>query len=209
MSSREEILEKLKNSCGIKDFVPEITKDPVSFIKDDVDMFSEFKNRIVENKSILHENTSDIASEINTIIENEGVKNLIYPSNLPIDINSLNIENKFEFNKNIEEFKEKIFEYDVSIIQARFGVSSHGVLCISASKEQPRTLSLTPRVCIALLKKENIVKSLSEALNKIKEQDGRLPTNTIFISGPSRTSDIELQLVIGVHGSQIMHVILY
>ncbi|WP_415270615.1 LUD domain-containing protein [Campylobacter sp.] len=53
-----------------------------------------------------------------------------------------------------------------------------------------------------------MVKSLSEQLNKIKAEDGRLPTNVVFISCPSRTSDIELQLVLGVHGSHIFYVVL-
>ena len=93
------------------------------------------------------------------------------------------------------------------MINARGGVSSHGVTCVS-SAEAPRLLSLAPKICVVILKRENIVKSLSEQLNKIKAEDGRLPTNVVFISGPSRTSDIELQLVLGVHGSQIFYVVL-
>ncbi|WP_194941643.1 LUD domain-containing protein, partial [Campylobacter coli] len=62
---------------------------------------------------------------------------------------------------------------------------------------------------IVLLKKEDIVKSLSEALNLVKKENEILPTNILFIAGPSRTADIELITVFGVHGPQIAHIIIY
>ena len=128
---------------------------------------------------------------------------------MPIDVSQVEAEVKFAFDRPVEEFKSELFNYDVSIIKATKAVSSHGVFCVTSSKEQPRLLSLTPKVCIVLLKKENIVKSLSGCLNEIKAEDGRLPTNILFICGPSRTSDIELVPVLGVHGSQIVYILVY
>ena len=59
-----------------------------------------------------------------------------------------------------------------------------------------------------LLKKQDVVKSLSACLNEIKKNE-KLPTNILFICGPSRTSDIELVPVLGVYGSQIVYVLVY
>ncbi|MGG7073584.1 lactate utilization protein C [Campylobacter sp. 9BO] len=205
--SREKILSKIKNVPVDMKFQ---SVDVVDFIKDEVgaDLVSEYIARATENKAFV-QTSSDLITDINAIITKENVKNLIYPTNLPIDLDAVLVESKFAFDKPIEEFKSELFSYDVSIIQARKAVSSHGVFCVTSSPAQPRLLSLTPKVCIVLLKRENIVKSLSVALNEIKAEDGRLPTNVLFICGPSRTSDIELVPVLGVHGSQIVYVLVY
>ena len=71
-------------------------------------------------------------------------------------------------------------------------------------------LSLAPNLCIVLLKKDRVKNSLVSALNALKvDQNGKLPSNILFIAGPSRTADIELITVFGVHGSQKAHLILY
>ncbi|MGP1485319.1 MAG: LutC/YkgG family protein [Campylobacter sp.] len=206
MNSKDQILSKIKNVSINAKFQ---SVDVVDFINDEADdLVFEYINRAIENKAFVQQ-SGDLTADINAIIEKENVKNLIYPTNLPLNLDKIQIENKFAFDKPIETFKSELFNYDVSIIQARKAVSSHGVFCVTSSKAQPRLLSLTPKVCIVLLKKENIVKSLSVALNEIKAEDGILPTNILFICGPSRTSDIELVPVLGVHGSQIVYVLVY
>ena len=207
--SKAEIFNALKNGAKHETLFSGATPDPKEFIVGaDSDIVAEFIARASANKSIIIESSEQrLKDSINEIITKENAKNLIYPQNLASLASELEIESKFAFDNDIESFKERIFDYDISVINARGGVSSHGVTCVS-SAEAPRLLSLTPKICVVILKRENIVKSLSEQLNKIKAEDGRLPTNVVFISGPSRTSDIELQLVLGVHGSQIFYVVL-
>ncbi|MCI7023967.1 MAG: lactate utilization protein C [Campylobacter sp.] len=207
--SKAEIFSALKNGAKHETLFSGATPDPKEFIVSaDSDIVAEFIARASANKSIIIESSEQrLKDSINEIIAKENAKNLIYPQNLASLAGKLEIESKFAFDNDIESFKERIFDYDISVINARGGVSSHGVTCVS-SAEAPRLLSLAPKICVVILKRENIVKSLSEQLNKIKAEDGRLPTNVVFISGPSRTSDIELQLVLGVHGSQIFYVVL-
>lgn len=207
MNSREEILNKIKDTKH-EIFLTEIFEHSTYINPSNKSDLETFKERILDNKSILIE-SSKLEESINEIIEKEKVKSLLYPTSLKLDISEIKIQNKSAFDKPIESFKEEIFSYDVSIIEADFGVSTHGVVCITSKKEQPRLLSLTPKVCICLLKKENIVPSIAEAIKQVKKEYGKLPTNTLFISGPSRTADIELQTVLGVHGSQIFYLILY
>lgn len=207
--SKAEIFNVLKNGAKHETLFSGATPDPKEFIVSaDSDIVAEFIARASANKSIIIESSEQrLKDSINEIIAKENAKNLIYPQNLAYLASKLEIESKFAFDNDIESFKERIFDYDISVINARGGVSSHGVTCVS-SAQAPRLLSLAPKICVVILKRENIVKSLSEQLNKIKAEDGRLPTNVVFISGPSRTSDIELQLVLGVHGSQIFYVVL-
>lgn len=210
MSSKDEILKRVQNGYKLP-ITNAAVVDPQDFILDkEHNVYEEFISKIVSNKAFLVQSSIDtLQDDIQNIINEQKAENLIYPDNLSFDISNLNINNKFKFDKPVDTFKKEIFNYDISIIDARGAVSSHGVVCIASSNTQPRLLSLTPRVCIALIKKDTIVRSLSQMLNKIKEEDGQLPTNVIFISGPSRTSDIELQLVLGVHGSQVFYAVVY
>ena len=61
--------------------------------------------------------------------------------------------------------------------------------------------SLLPEIHIAVLKSSNILPSLSDAMKFVKDKNA-----AVFITGPSRTADIEMTLTIGVHGPKEIHV---
>lgn len=206
--SKKEILEKIKNAHLEASKLPSI--DPIEHIKTTQDKLQELKEKMSANKYIVEESTKDeLEDKINQIVANYGYSKMIYPNNLDINLEKIHAEQKICFNQKIEDLRSEVFHSEFSIINARLGVSSHGVALVLSSKEQPRMLSLAPMLCIVLLKKENIVKSLSEALNIVKKEHEILPSNILFIAGPSRTADIELITVFGVHGSQQVHIILY
>ncbi|MBZ7955080.1 lactate utilization protein C [Campylobacter molothri] len=208
--SKASILKKLENYYHETEFSYTPSIDPVEHICTTDDMLSELKQKMSDNKYIVEESTQDqLEEKINEIASNYGYTKLIYPQNLNLNLEKINAEEKVCFDKNIEDLRSEVFHSDFSIIHARVGVSSHGVALVLSSKEQPRMLSLAPKLCIVLLKKENVVKSLSEALNLTKKEHENLPSNILFIAGPSRTADIELITVFGVHGPQQAHIVLY
>ncbi|MBK1971375.1 lactate utilization protein C [Campylobacter sp. TTU-622] len=208
--SKESILNKIKNAYSKKDFtfIPSI--DPIDHINTKDDMLSELKQKMSDNKYIVEECSKDkLEEKINEIVAKYDYQKMIYGKSLNLDLSKIKANEKICFDKNIEELRTEVFQSDFSVIHARVGVSSHGVALVLSSKDQPRMLSLAPKLCIVLLQKQNIVKSLSEALNLAKEENKTLPSNILFIAGPSRTADIELITVFGVHGPQQAHIILY
>ncbi|TXE87562.1 lactate utilization protein C [Campylobacter volucris] len=206
--SKKIILDKIKNAQIDIEKIPTI--DPIEHIKTSQNMLEELKEKMQANKYIVEECTKEnLEKTINKIVSSYGYKTCIYPSKLDIDIEKIDAEKKTCFDQEVENLRQELFHSDFSIIQARLGVSSHGVALVTSSKDQPRMLSLAPMLCMVLLKKENVVKSLSEALNLVKKENEILPSNILFIAGPSRTADIELVTVFGVHGSQKVHVIFY
>lgn len=208
--SKEFILNELKK--GYKDskahFVPSV--DPVVHIKGKDNALEEMKQKMTDNKFIVEESDkAHLEDKINEITALYGYEKLLYPPNLGLNLDKIRASDKICFDKEIEKLRKEVFHSEFSIIHARCGVSSHGVVCVLSSKEQPRMLSLAPTLCIILLKKEEIVRSMSEAFALVKAENEVLPNNILFIAGPSRTADIELITVFGVHGSQKVHLILY
>ena len=234
--SREAILSALKNGFKGANANLSPSADPAVHIKSSGDMLAEMKQKMTDNKFIVEESDEGhLEAKINEIVASYGYEKLIYPSNLQLDLSKINASEKVCFDKSVEALRKEVFHSEFSIINARCGVSSHGVVCVLSSKEQPRMLSLSPMLCIILLKKEAVVKSMSEAWNLVKAEwlgvldgssiseadlkkaqsvatqnaSGKMPNNILFIAGPSRTADIELITVFGVHGSQKVHLVLY
>lgn len=209
--SRESILAKLENAHKQEGFLRQESIDPVGHIATSkLSALEEMKQKMSDNKYIVEEASEQtLEQKVNEIAASYGYEKLIYPANLGLDLEKIAAKEKICFDKEIEYLRTEVFHSDFSIINARAGVSSHGVALVLSSKEQPRMLSLAPKLCIVLLKKENVLRSLSEALNLVKRENEILPSNILFIAGPSRTADIELITVFGVHGPQKAHVILY
>ena len=208
--SREEILSKVSNGYKIPCHVKTETQNPVVHIKVKENLIENLVENMTANKFVVHDiDKSKLIDTINEIAKNHNANTLLYPSDLGIDVSKVNATERRVFDKQIEEMRYDVFHTDFSIINVFKGVASHGVACVVSSEHQPRMLSLSMPLCIMLLKKEDVVKSLVDALDAVKSKNEILPTNILFIAGPSRTSDIELITVFGVHGSQSVHLILY
>jgi L-lactate dehydrogenase complex protein LldG len=76
-----------------------------------------------------------------------------------------------------------------------------GTLVLRASPQQPRAVSLLPRVHLALVRPANLRADLAVVL-----REKRVDPYAVFVTGPSRTADIELTVTIGVHGPQVLYV---
>lgn len=99
-----------------------------------------------------------------------------------------------------------VFEFDVGITTAQAAIAETGTLVLDSARERHRLVSLVPPVHIAIIDASSIFQTLGEALAFI-HQNGDISPAVTFITGPSRTADIELTLAIGVHGPQELHVI--
>ena len=102
---------------------------------------------------------------------------------------------------------EDIFRFDVGISTAQAAIAETGTLVLDSTNERHRLVSLVPPVHIAVVRASQIYRTLGEVLSLIRKEKEISPAVT-FITGPSRTADIELTLAIGVHGPQELHVII-
>jgi L-lactate dehydrogenase complex protein LldG len=104
-------------------------------------------------------------------------------------------------------FIREAAEAGVGITAVDYALADSGTLCLLAGKGQPRTASLLPPVHVAILRPEQILRGLDDLFALLPAGD-HLSSAVTLITGPSRTADIELTLVVGVHGPQQLHVIL-
>jgi L-lactate utilization protein LutC len=142
------------------------------------------------------------------------------PSDTPVDL--------------AEQYKRALFESSLGITCADYAIADTGTLVIASKTrpaeddsapagpkskgprpvlaEQHRLISLVPPVHVCLLQASCIVGSLKEffpLVNRELYPTGAPPLVMTFITGPSRTADIELSLTMGVHGPRELHVLVY
>src|SRR5205085_2021541 len=100
---------------------------------------------------------------------------------------------------------EQLFSCDVGITSAQLAIAETGTLVLESDKETARLTSLIPGVHICVLEANKIRGTMAEILEMMRSD---LSPAVTFITGPSRTSDIELTVAIGVHGPRELYVIL-
>ncbi len=97
--------------------------------------------------------------------------------------------------------KQTMAEADLGVTEADYALPETGTLGLLSSPDQPRSVSLLPRVHLTIVHPRALRADLHQVFAEAKTQ-GYL----VFITGPSRTSDIELVVTIGVHGPQRLYV---
>ncbi|MFQ6108571.1 MAG: LUD domain-containing protein [Candidatus Aminicenantales bacterium] len=112
-----------------------------------------------------------------------------------------------------EEMRKAFSEADVGISGANLAVAESGTLVIVSNEGNARLVTSLPPVHIALVTAEKFVESLEQAVSLIKaltiaSSGMKLTAYVSFITGPSRTTDIEKELVIGAHGPRELHIII-
>ncbi len=87
-------------------------------------------------------------------------------------------------------------------------IGETGTLLLLGAPDTPKATALLPETHICVVSKRRIVATMEDAFQLIRDELGEPPRATFFVSGPSRTADIEQTIVIGAHGPYRVHVIL-
>lgn len=96
----------------------------------------------------------------------------------------------------------------VGITASFCAIAETGTVLLLSGAPTPASTSLLPETHIAVVSASRIVKGMEEAWMLLRKERGKLPRATNFVSGPSRTADIEQTLVLGAHGPYRVHIVL-
>jgi L-lactate dehydrogenase complex protein LldG len=86
-------------------------------------------------------------------------------------------------------------------------IAETGTLVLCSSPATPAATSLLPETHVAIVPAARIVAGMEEAWGLARSEFGELPRAVNFVSGPSRTGDIEQTIVIGAHGPYRVHIL--
>ncbi len=106
------------------------------------------------------------------------------------------------------EFRPPVDEDLVGITGCFCAIAETGTLMLLSGAQTYASAALLPETHIAVIPLSRVVRSMEDAFALAKQERGELPRATNFISGPSRTGDIEQTIVLGAHGPYRVHVIL-
>ena len=101
----------------------------------------------------------------------------------------------------------------VSLQHGYAGIAETGTLMLPSAAQRPATLNLLSETEIVVLRTSRIVGPYEEAWDLLRAEravpeGGMLPRNIMFVTGPSRSADIESVLELGAHGPRRLHIIL-
>jgi len=202
-SAREEILNRLKNAVHPEPDQPDFDAPVYHSIDKPLDIA--FK----ENLEMVNGSVHLCESEEDTFLKLKSFLDKIPPEQIfcaEKKLQNLLDKNQIEYSV----YKNQPEEMEAGITSCEFLIAHTGSVMVSSALEGGRQMSVYPPVHIVVAQKKQLVSYLSDAYKSIREKyEDKLPSQITFITGPSRTADIEKTLVMGAHGPRELHVFIY
>lgn len=210
MTSRDQILGSIRNALASANRAPlnataRITPRVLGDANTEIDrLLAEIEKLGGVARRIANQN--DLRIAIGELVEKEKIKKATMwatPALRELGIietlNALGVETIAQ-----DADKHAIAACDLGITGVDFALPETGTLVLRTTPNQSRLVSLLPRVHLAILDPSALRGDLHDAFAEIKHDQ-----RTVLITGPSRTTDIEKVLTIGVHGPKALYVWCY
>ena len=198
MSSKETIFEALKANSpapverGPLDFTPMTFSDPLA----------EFRERAVKAAAarciLIEEEDGSIQERIASIVRRTYPEAKRIASNLPEAASCAT------FNPDELEDPRELNGTDVSVVKGEFGVAENAAVWLPCQYRY-KAVYFISNALVILLDRQELVNNMNESYRRITNADYSFG---VFMSGPSKTADIEQALVFGAHGPIRVTVIL-
>lgn len=97
----------------------------------------------------------------------------------------------------------------VGVSHAFGGIAETGTLVMTSGKDNPSTINFLPEHHIVVIDAKDVDGDMEAVLAKVRKKfgKGKMPRTLNFITGPSRSGDIEQKIILGAHGPRALHII--
>lgn len=191
MSSKNDIFENIRRHITDRYEMPDIDIEGIQY-PDKIAQFIEISKAVGGDAIILNDD-----EDINKVIQSLYADAKVIASNLPditiATINPDNVANPHELNG-----------VDLAIIEGEVGVAENGCVWIAQNVKE-KVVYFISEYLVIVLDRKAVVNNMHEAYDRLTFNDYGFG---VFISGPSKTADIEQSLVVGAHGAKGVTVIL-
>lgn len=214
-SAKEEILHRVRRATHDvpKSERPEDVSVERGYRDQDdaphAEIVERFAERAAEYEATVHRvSETDLPGAIAEACERRGIRTLVIPSGLPDAWVPDSVETLCD-SVRMRLSNEELDKSDGVLTGCALGISQTGTIVLDAGEGQGRrALTLLPDYHLCVVREDQVVGLVPEAFARLAEtvkSEGRAIT---FISGPSATSDIELNRVEGVHGPRTLEVLI-
>lgn len=175
---------------------------------DRAQLIERFTDRLVDYKAkVRHVSAEELPTAIAQACVNQGVKRLVVPADLPQAWRPSDLE--IVVDQDFSLSYDELDRSDGVLTGCAIGVAQTGTIILDSGEAQGRrAITLVPDYHLCVVRADQIVDLVPEAVTNLSSavRDHRRPIT--FISGPSATSDIELNRVEGVHGPRTLEVLI-
>ncbi len=191
MSSKESILNSIRHNNKVQEVaLPNIENFGITF-ENKMEQFTKVIQTVGGKALQCHKN------ELNQVIEELYPEAVFISSNVEECTLSTVHENELKTPHELENL-------DLAIVKAEFAVAENGAVWMKNPSNKHRALYFIANNIVIIVSKDDIVNNMHEAYERIEFEKAGYG---VFISGPSKTADIEQSLVIGAHGPKSGYVI--
>ena len=201
--ARQAVLERIRASLADAPAAQPIPRDYETTLAPETDVVELFVERVSDYRAtVQHATTGTLGSVIAGVLAERGARRVAVPAGVPgawidrSDVERIADDPPLSWSE--------LDGIDGVITGCGVAIAETGTIVLDAGEAQGRrALSLLPDLHVCLVRADQIVGSVPEALARLD------PTRPLtWISGPSATSDIELQRVEGVHGPRRLDVVI-
>ncbi len=150
------------------------------------------------------------ALEVDAALQQQGVT--VHVTTLPPETASGEVSSAAALTTRRQEFRELLARADLGLSGVDYVIAETGTLVLTAQSGQMRGVSLLPPVHVAVARTSQVLATLADYLLLAQAAGSDLAQHLTccvsFVTGPSRTGDIELKLTVGVHGPGELHLVL-
>jgi L-lactate dehydrogenase complex protein LldG len=209
MTARDEILARVSTALGDvpESERPEDVDVPRAYVRHESgDIVERFVERVSDYKTIVRRlRSEEIATFVEEWCRNEDLDKIGVPGDLP----AAWIPDAIEAVRAEGLGARDLDALDAALTGCALAIAETGTIVLDTGVRQgARALTLVPDAHLCVVEESQIVGGVPEAMTRIAETIRRLSRPITFVSGPSATSDIELNRVEGVHGPRTLVVLI-